>query len=182
MLIASAPYTTHCFGAMGETIETARQTDFFQWFHFEETERHVEGPGEAARFRPSGEKFHDLCYLDVMATGTGKMILLELVVERAFLDGGNRLFAQDLVKSFLFSTLPDACRDGLSDFLQEMNVPGGHGKTLGYQVFSGRQNEWRAETGWSRLVLANVSPAGIPSLVVHMGANPTAPNSRLIEE
>lgn len=181
MLIAG-PYYTHSFGAMGETLDSARGTKFFEWFHLEETERHVERPGEVIRFRPSGEAFHALCYLDVLATGTSKMILLELVVARSFLDGSNHLFAQDLVKSFLFGSLPDACRSLLSDFLAEMNVPGGEGKSPGYNVFRGRQNEWLAETGWSRLVLANLNPAQIPSLVVHVGANPTAPNAELIEK
>jgi hypothetical protein len=41
---------------MGETLETALQTEFFKWFHLEETERKPEEPGEQVRFRPSGEK------------------------------------------------------------------------------------------------------------------------------
>jgi hypothetical protein len=180
-MLITAPYYTHSFGAMGETLDSARRTEFFQWFHLEETERHAERPGGVVRFRPSGEAFRDHCYLDVLTAGISKMILLELVVARSFLDGSNHLFAQDLVKSFLFGSLPDACRSVLSNFLQEMNVPGDEGKTPGYNVFRGRQNEWQAETGWSRLALANLNPAQIPSLVVHVGANPTAPNAQLIE-
>jgi hypothetical protein len=182
MLLTSPPYYTHSFGAMGEDIETAKKTGFFAWFHLEETERHAESPGEVLRFRPSGEKFRALCYLDALIAPAGQLIALELAVERTFLDGSDSLFAQDLVKSFLFAALPDACRSVLRDFLEEMNAPAGDGETPGYQVFRGRRSDWKTETGWSRLVMANLAPAGAPSLVVQLTANPTAPNSQLLRE
>jgi hypothetical protein len=177
MLLASPPYYTHSFGALRNTLEAAQQSEFFRWFQLEEAERHAEGALEAVRFRPTGEKFHELCYLDVLATARGNMAALELTLQRAFLDGRDALFAQDLVKSFLFGALPDACRENLRDFLEEMNVPGGEGETAGYEVFRGRKNEWRTETGWSRLAMANLSPEGIPSLAVELSANPDAPNA-----
>lgn len=182
MLLTNPPYYTHVFGAMGKDIETARRSEFFAWFHLNETEQHEERPGEVLRFRPSGEKFHGLCYVDALITPTGQLVAFELAVERAFLDGSDRLFAQDLVKSFLFAALPDACRSLLNDFLEEMNAPASDGETPGYQVFRGRRSNWKTETGWSRLVMANLAPAGIPSLVVQLSANPTAPNAQLIQE
>jgi len=183
MLFASAPYYTHVFGTMGETLDTAGQTEFFAWFHLEQTEQRAEAPGKLVRFRPSGEKFRELCCLDAL-TGeppAAPLVALELVVEREFLDGPSGIFAQDLVKSFLLAALPDACREVLEDFLREMNVPGGPGATPGYRVFRGQQSEWKTETGWSRLVMANAAVEGEPSLVVNLRANPTAPNANLIE-
>lgn len=117
LLTKGAPYYTHAFGSMGETLETALQTEFFKWFHLEETERKPEEPGEELRFRPSGEKFHDLCYLDVLAAPGEVLVRMELVVRRAYIDGRDRHFAQDLVKSFLLAVLPDACQAVLKDFL-----------------------------------------------------------------
>jgi len=180
MPISEEPYYTYSFGSMGQTLKTASQTSFFQWFHMRETERRAEEPGEAVRFRPSGEKFHDLCYLDTLLAGSGEMVGMELVVQRAFIDGRDRPFAQDLVKSFLREALPEACRDVLQDFMQEIQLPGRNGATPGYLVFNGRQNSWKTQTGWSRLLLANLDVSEVPSLVVRVAPNPQAPNARLI--
>ena len=158
-----------------------RQTEFFLWFHLEETQRQAEKPGEAVRFRPSGPKFHDLCYLDTLIAATGELVRIELVVTRTYIDGTDGIFAQGLVKSFLLAALPDACRDILRDFTGEIaELPTGRGRTPGYLVFRGRQNAWRKQTGWSRLLLANLPLPDGPALVVQVGPNPSAPNARLI--
>jgi hypothetical protein len=178
----SGPYYTHCFGAMGGSVESAQKTKFFQWFHMEETERIPVAPGERVRFRPSGPKFHELCHLDILADKSGRMIQLELTAQRTFLEGRDGLFAHDLVKSFLFGALPDACRNGLGDFMREINAPGRKGESLGFGVFPGRLPSWKAESGWSRLALANAPLPGGQSLVVGVTENPTTPNAVVIDQ
>ncbi len=86
---------------MGATIQTARETGSSNGSILEETERRAEEPGEEARFRPSGEKFRDLLYLDILMAPGGRLVRMELVVRRRFIDGRESLFAQDLIKSFL---------------------------------------------------------------------------------
>jgi hypothetical protein len=182
LLTKGAPYYTHAFGSMGETLETAVQTEFFKWFHLEETERKPDEPGEEVRFRPSGEKFHDLCYLDVLMASAGELVRMELVVRRAYIEGRDRHFAQDLVKSFLLAVLPDACQAVLKDFMQEITeFPGGRGVTPGYLVYLGQHPAWRVQTGWTRLTLANLPLTDAASLVVQVYPNPKAPNSVLIK-
>jgi hypothetical protein len=144
----------------------------------EETERRKQEPGELVRVRPSGEKFHDLCFLDVLMSPMGEFVQMELVVKRSFVDGVDGLFAQDLVNSFLHATLPDACRSVLEEFINEMNTPAGEGQTPGFQVFKGRKDRWSTQTGWSQLEIANIAVAEEPSLVVNLGPNPTAPNAK----
>src|SRR5580692_5567936 len=122
MILAEPPYYTHSFGAMGETLESARRTEFFAWFNLEEAGRRAEPPGEAVRFRPSGAKFRELCYLDALTAPQAPgapLVALELVVRREFIEGRDGIFAQDLVKSFLLAALPDACREVLQEFLAE---------------------------------------------------------------
>ena len=182
LLTKGAPYYTHAFGSMGGTLQTALQTEFFKWFQFEETERKAEEPGEEVRFRPSGEKFHELCYLDVLIASGGELVRMELVVRRAFIEGRDRHFAQDLVKSFLLAVLPDACQSVLNDFMQEIkDIPGGRGVTAGYLTYSGQRPAWRVQTGWTRLTLANLPLTDAASLVVQVYPNPKAPNSVLIK-
>jgi hypothetical protein len=180
MLISSKPYYTYSFGSMGTTRETARENGFFQWFHLEEIERRVEEPGEVARFRPSGEKFRELCYLDVLMAPGGRLVRMELVVLRRFIDGRDALFAQDLIKSFLQASLPMACQHVLSDFMGEIDLPGRGGSTEGFLVFRGSQRSWETMTASSRLILANLLLQEEAVLVVQVGPNPSAPNAVLI--
>jgi hypothetical protein len=180
MLISGKPYYTYSFGSMGTTLQTARETGFFQWFHLVETERRAEEPGEIVRFRPSGEKFRDLCYLDILMAPDGQLVRMELVVRRTFIDGRDSVFAQDLIKSFLKATLPMACQQVLSDFMGEIDLPSRGGSTEGFFVFRGRRRLWEVTTGWSHLILANLSVQEEAVLVVQLGPNPTAPNAILI--
>jgi hypothetical protein len=166
---------------MGTTLQTARANGFFEWFHLEETERRVEEPGEMARFRPSGDKFHELCYLDILWAPGEQLVRMELVVRRSFIDGRDSLFAQDLIKSFLRATLPMACQDVLSDFMGEIDLPSRGGSTEGFLVFRGSRSSWEVTTGWSHLILANLSLLEERVLVVQVGPNPTAPNARSVE-
>jgi hypothetical protein len=182
MLLGERPYSVHIFGSLGKSIDTARQTGFFRWFHLEPTEHRRNPPGVVMRFRPSGDRFRDRCYLDVLTTDSQDIMRLELVVQRTFLDGRDALFGQDLVKSFLQASLTDACRDRLQDFLSEINVPSGDGRTPGHLVFRGRRGAWNVQTGWSRLRLANLTTSSTPSLVVNVGANPKAPNAEEVDD
>jgi hypothetical protein len=181
MLLENEPHYTYCFGSMGTTLETARKTGFFRWFHMAETERRPEEPGELVRFRPAGDKFYDLCFLDILTAPAGEFVRMELVVKRSFIDGAEGIFAQDLVNSFLHATLPDACRNILEDFITEINTPAGEGQTPGFQVFKGRLNSWSKQTGWSRLHFANLSVSEVPSLVMNVGPNPEAPNAKPVD-
>jgi hypothetical protein len=180
MLISSKPYYTYSFGSMGTTLETARENGFFQWFHLGEIERRVEEPGEVARFRPAGEKFRELCYLDVLMAPGGRLVRMELVVLRRFIEGRESLFAQDLIKSFLQASLPMACQHVLTDFMREIDLPGQGGSTEGFLVFRRSRRSWETMTGWSRLILANLATQEEAVLVVQVGPNPSAPNAVLI--
>jgi hypothetical protein len=178
MLLESKPHYTYSFGSMERTLETASKTGFYRWFHMEETERREQEPGELVRVRPSGEKFHDLCFLDLLMSQNEEFVQMELAVKRSFINGEDGLFAQDLVNSFLHAALPDACRNVLEDFIEEINTPAGEGQTPGFQVFKGRKDRWSTQTGWSRLQLANIAAADEQSLVVNISPNPTAPNAK----
>ena len=178
MHFEAKPYFTYTFGSMGKTLATARETGFYRWFHMQETECQLQAPGNLIRVRPSGEKFGNLCFLDLLLSPTEEFVRMELVVKRSFVDGVDSLFAQDLVNSFLHAALPDACRNVLEDFIHEMNTPAGAGQTPGFEVFKGRKDRWATTTGWSQLQLANIIVEDALSLVVNLGPNPAAPNAK----
>jgi len=181
MTLSTEPFYSYNFGSLGPTLETAKQSGFFRWFHLFQTEQTPREPGRMTRFRPSGEKFHDLCCLEILDSCDGAIVQMELVVQREFIGGRDGLFAQDLVKSFLAAALPDACRHLLEDFMQEMQTPGRHGQTAGSLVFWGQRDEWSAKTGWSRLFLTNCSLSGERVFIVQVRPNPKAPNAKRIK-
>ena len=181
MISASQPFFTYCFGKMGRTLATARQTGFFEWFHLVQTDQTPQKPGQLTRFRPSGEKFRNLCYLDVLADSGGALVQMELVLSRAFIDGRDRLFAQDLVKSFLVAVLPDACQHLLEDHMGEFTTPGAAGTMPGFLVFAGKRDAWATQTGWSRLALNNVTFNDQRMFAVRVCPNPDAPNATRID-
>jgi hypothetical protein len=177
MIFASQPFYTYCFGALGRTLESARQTGFFKWFHLVETEQTSQQPGRVTRFRPSGDKFRNLCYLDALEDSSGALVQMELVLSRAFIDGRDRLFAQDLVKSFLVAVLPDACQHLLEDLMREFQTPGAPARMPGFFVFAGKRDAWDTKTGWSRLALRNVVLNEQSVFAVSVCPNPEAPNA-----
>jgi hypothetical protein len=102
------------------------------------------------------------------------------VLSRAFIDGRDRLFAQDLVKSFLVAVLPDACQHLHEDLMGEIKTPGARGRTPGFLVFAGHRDTWTTETGWSRLALNNVMLNDEPVFAVSVCPNHDAPNATRI--
>ena len=180
MLSKRYPFYTYCFGQMGRTLATARQTGFFQWFHLVPTEQTMEQPGQLTRFRPEGETFHDLCFLDVLEDSSGALVQMELVVLRTFIEGRNGIFAQDLVKSFLVAALPDACQHVLTDLMREFNSRTASMETPGFLVFAGRRDTWSTRTGWSRLSFENVALNDQQAFVLSVCPNPRAPNATFI--
>ncbi len=181
-MVVPRPFYTYSFGSLGGGLRTATGSDFFRWFHLVEVERQaVDDCATRIRFRPEGGRFRDSCYLDAISSTTGELICLLLALRRRFVDGGDGIFAQDLVKSFLLAALPDACQSVLADFVAEMAVPNpAHGQTPGFLVFRGDRARWRSESGWSLLMLANVQEEGEPWLSVQLRPNPDAPNARSI--
>ncbi len=56
----AAPLVAASFGNLGETLEQAKQTDFFRFFHLEQSQVSKNDGSTVTAFKPSGEKFHPL--------------------------------------------------------------------------------------------------------------------------
>jgi hypothetical protein len=106
LAMAAKLMTIYNFGSFGQTLDTAKKTEFFAFFHFVETGRELNGSYETIRFQPSGPKFHDLVTLAVETTG-GHIKAATLHLSRSFIDGPDEIFARDIAASFLDSTLSD---------------------------------------------------------------------------
>jgi hypothetical protein len=96
------------FGVFGNRLDDAKKTDFFAWFHLEQTEeaRHSAGHRVVA-FRPRSPQFGPLVSLDITIDASDRMLALDLRLLRRFIDDNrDGAFARDIAKSFLRSAAP----------------------------------------------------------------------------
>jgi hypothetical protein len=109
--------------SLGASLEEARTSDFFQWFHLAEVREGAaidHGAQQIAgetwhRFRPSGASFHEVVELAVGVDGDERICTACLGIDRAFIsDARIRPFARDIAKSFLSWILPADANNALA--------------------------------------------------------------------
>ena len=170
---------------LGRNLDTAKQTDFFLWFHLEQVNSTVDAAGnETLEFRASGEKFRGFARLHVRCNPAGEIVGLELSLHRGFVESArDGVFAADYAKSFLlFATPPGDWKSvqGLAEEIEEGSFVGRHvimhadvprpnlpdSKSAGYLTYLGKQIEFSRELGGARLEIKNVAVDGVPTLVM----------------
>src|SRR6266567_4055779 len=107
-------------GELGENVEQARKTEFFRWFHLEETGR----TGSVVHFKPRAEKFRSLVTLNLSLDSRQRLIGAELVLSRSFIDSGvEGMFARDIAKSFLRVVTSAEERQAIGGLIGEIEQP-----------------------------------------------------------
>ena len=172
------------FGQLGGRLDQVRETEFFRWFHLEQTDLNRVGAQTVVAFKPSGEKFRPL--VTVTTDGQDRLKALELVLSRVFVDDlKDGVFARDIVKSFLSAVFAGSGDQGLDDLVNEIQYPLFHGPgvivrtppadmklpeapTRCYEVYLGRQPACTLDLGDRRLGLENRRVGETPSLVVEI--------------
>jgi hypothetical protein len=172
------------FGQLGGRLDQIKATEFFRWFHLEQTEVTRTGAQTVVAFKPSGEKFHPLVTLNVTTDGQDRLQALELVLARVFVDDPrNGVFARDIVKSLLLAVFGDSGDPGLKDLINEIMYPMYRGPgvisrmppadiklpeapTPCYQVYLGRQTACTLDLGNLSLRLENRRAQETPALTV----------------
>jgi hypothetical protein len=107
------------FGRLGETVEDARRTEMFTWFHLVETGREQHGYGVIVRFQPSGPKFHDVAMVS-LEVESGGIKAATLRLSRAFIDGPDEAFARDIAVSFLGNALTTEDRSRADHLIRQI--------------------------------------------------------------
>ncbi len=168
-LAAFAPLTHAAgFGRFGSTMDQAKDTSFFKWFHLEQTA----ADGDTRCFQPSGAKFHDKVKLLVKTDSAG-LETMTLMLQRRFIDGGESPFARDIAKSFLDTGLSEPELEQVRNLYNEISsFPGGaqviahsdaprpalpSSPTLAYQTFLGNRASYNQKLHNATLTLENQS-------------------------
>ena len=110
--------------AAAATLDEARASEFFRWFHLEEAESGRDPRGAETRlFRPQDEKFRQLAAVELTLGERGRIGQARLVLARSFIeDSWNSSFARDIAKSFLLFAAPPADAPALKDLVDEIQL------------------------------------------------------------
>lgn len=97
------------FGKLGSKTSQALSTEFFQWFHLEETGSVREGELTHRAYQPTSSQFHDLVQVILTSDHAESLKAVRLSVRRSFIDDPQHFtMAADISKSFLGAALnPD---------------------------------------------------------------------------
>src|SRR5439155_11216286 len=103
-------------------IETAKRSDFFKFFNFEQTASENEKEGQTTvTFRArSSSAFRNL--VELKGTARGRVVTAwRLYLTRSFLTNSEQMpFAADLAKSFLAFAVPKAGSDPVGELIEEI--------------------------------------------------------------
>jgi len=167
-------------GELGGTVEQARKTEFFRFFHLEETVRQ----GPVVHFKPSAEKFRSLVTLNLSLDSRQLLAGAELILSRAFVDSGSDgMFARDIAKSFLWIVTTAEERNGIAGLLAEIAQPPANlsgtlivregaaprvatAPSPGYWTFLGEQKSYEQRVNGGRIRLENRDVDGLPVLAI----------------
>jgi hypothetical protein len=175
-------------GSLGNTPADAKATDFFKWFHFEETGKSPGADGGTTiSYAPSAAKYRPLVTVRLHLAQAGWIRGAELVLKRRFIeDPREETSARDIAKSFLASASAKVDWNKIHRLHDEifylgsakMMVHDSAAKDItiplipsdGYQVFTGRRGHFVDVLSRSRLWMENVAADGEPALLVSIGA------------
>ncbi len=155
LLAAAAP--PEPFGGLGKTLENAKKTDFFLFFHLEQTSESPAKDGNVIVFQPSGPKFHDLTRVLMAVDSKGMIRGAELDLNRSYVDSPtDGIYARDIAKSFLQAAVDPQDRERVESLIVEIDqligtdrpviahpdsvrTPSGP-PSVGYRVYLGQEN------------------------------------------
>jgi hypothetical protein len=175
-------------GTLGNTPDEAKQTDFFKFFHLEETGKSAGADGGTTiSYAPNAPKYRALVTVRLQLAQGGWLQGAQFVVKRRFIeDPREATSARDITKSFIEVAAMPADWTKIHRLHDEifylgptkMMVSDSAAKNIvipllptdGYQVFAGRRGHFVDMLSRSRLWLENIVADGEPALLVSIGA------------
>jgi hypothetical protein len=92
---------------LGMSLQAAKETDFFTFFHFTETWREKDSAKRnVVIFKPDSPAFSKLVTLRTTLDSQDRIVQMELDLARAFIDSQQRAFANDIAGHLLANGLP----------------------------------------------------------------------------
>jgi hypothetical protein len=158
---------------LGQDLNQARDTWFFQWFHLQRQTAKKDGDVGLIRFSPQGGAFRNQVALDLAVDPGGAITLMTLGLGRKFVDDpDDGPYARDIAQAFLRAALPPADAVGaraLADEIATLETPpeSDRGPSEAYAVFLGRAPEFTIESDYgAQVTVANLGIEGEDWLLI----------------
>ncbi len=169
------------FGGFGITLDSAKKTDFFTFFHLEQTGESPAKDGKTIMFQPSGEKFRSLVHVYMTVDSKAQIQGAELDLSRAFVDSASDgIFARDIAKSFLQTAIDPEDTDKVDNLIKEVGQPMGTDRPViahpdavqkpagapskGYRVYLGQEDVFELQLTHGRTLKMD-NPASKPPML-----------------
>lgn len=169
---------------LGLTLDEARTSWFFEWFHLQPTEAERPGEGKLVRFLPRGAAFRHLVAVDVGLDRSGRIRALSLGLDRQFVDEPpDAAWAREIAQAFLRAAIPGPPEAVLA-LAEELGGPVPPGSlpdpgeappaawSPALEVFLGERAEWQLDPGPARVWLRNVHVGAEQWLVITAEGQP----------
>jgi hypothetical protein len=176
------------FGGFGMKMDQARQTDFFTWFHLQQTGKEQTSQGAIITFKPSGKQFHVLVTVKVITATNGDLTSMELILSRAFVDSKqDGIFARDIAKSLIRTAFAEGSDQDIQDLANQIEYLRTSSQTIllhksykpptlpaeptpGYLTYLGQQQFYDHTAAGKILRLENATVTGGKSLIISIKA------------
>jgi len=163
---------------LGQELNQARDTWFFQWFHLVRQATRREGEGGLIRFAPQGGTFRNQVALDLAIDAAGTIGSMTLGLGRKFVDDADDgPYARDIAQAFLRAALPPSDAAAARALADEIASPDGaaesdRGPSDAYSVFLGQAPECILESERAVVTVANLGIEGHDWLLISVGRKP----------
>jgi hypothetical protein len=169
---------------LGMQSSDALKTEFFNWFHLRETDRHPQdGNKTIVTFRPEGESVRNFVTLYVSINAQGEITSLRLDLSRTFADDNRStgMLARDISKSLLLDAIPEADQANIRDLATAIAAPPKNSRTIvitrnpikqpdletpGYQAFVGNESKFSKKYTHCSVTIENITQNGEPTLEI----------------
>jgi hypothetical protein len=176
------------FGGLGMNLDQAKKTDFFTWFHLQQTSREQTAQGTIITFKPSGKQFRDLVTMKVTTAPDGGITAMELILSRAFVDSKkDGIFARDIAKSLIRTAFAEGSDQEIQDLANQIEYLRTSSQTIllhksyqppklpaeptpGYLTYLGQQQSYEHAAAGKTLRLENTTVDSGKSLLISIKA------------
>jgi hypothetical protein len=167
LLTVPKPATGAPANLLGMALPQAQQTDFFTFFHLNETSRQRDlARRVVVNFKPESEAFRKVVTVKATLDAQGKIVEMDLFLARSFVDG--RVYAGDIVKSMLLDALPPSDREAVATLAAEIRRSEAPSGSPGYLAYLGKRNLFTQQLSLSSVRIENTTQDGEPWVLLQV--------------
>jgi hypothetical protein len=157
---------------LGLSLADAQTTDFFVFFHLNETSRERDvAKRVVVNFKPESSAFRKVVTVRTTLDAQGRIVQIELLLARSFVR--ERVYSGDIAKSVLVDSLPVSDRAAIMPLAAQIrSTYGTDSMSDGYEAYLGRRKSFTQELSSSSLAIESLDRLGEPWVRIQVALKP----------